>query len=694
MNHSDLMQFKDEILKNLREMEKKIMTKVNKNQTDLSSDLITLTESINSIKATNDSMIDSMAEQKLNNDKIFTLEADLKKFNSTLTSQEKKINDSMIDISYIKEQYEKSLSDALIVPGIIGKNCKYKSFSDYIVSSNNEIAKLKSEKEYSKKESREAKQKLEQSIKSVSNLVDSFTNRSKLYTDSTKRAIIELIDTKISEIDTKNIELLAKICKIETEFEQKLKTLEDNLKELNTSKNEQFQKVEDKLLQINNQIENIDKSIKETKEELNNFKNKEKNDFYEIKNNFYNIMKSDNNNTENNNIDNTSNNINDIKEINNLNKPKNIKEMQNFSRNNNHYKTFNQSQLDFNKNISLNGKSNDDNNQIINKNNNNISQNITNSKINTEKSIIEKESLLVNAKIKNFEDIFNTEKPLIKFNNNNINNAILSNNHLQENITFSNPGFINFKSNNKKISAESFHEEDIISRNLEKHFDINNKPIEYNKRKFYNYPKNSSLKRDKEFFLSNKKSQKQKNISININENNNNIKLKGNKFPIIQEKAIKNIILTNEGIFNGKYNILNKGKSISPHKIKLIKNKNQNIMKYGIDKETGVGCNIVKLSIEDATITPYNTNGLLTMASKNILKRRLFKQEESMSFSFDNIFSNIFQYQENKHHKNRKKHLCSKTVQAFFGDDKTDFKDVVNSIDDNIKKEMAKTIQL
>ena len=90
MNHSDLMQFKDEILKNLREMEKKIMTKVNKNQTDLSSDLITLTESINSIKATNDSMIDSMAEQKLNNDKIFTLEADLKKFNSTLTSQEKK----------------------------------------------------------------------------------------------------------------------------------------------------------------------------------------------------------------------------------------------------------------------------------------------------------------------------------------------------------------------------------------------------------------------------------------------------------------------------------------------------------------------------------------------------------------------------------------------------------------------------
>ena len=39
MQHSDLMQFKDEMLKNLREMERKIMSKVNKTQTDISSDL-------------------------------------------------------------------------------------------------------------------------------------------------------------------------------------------------------------------------------------------------------------------------------------------------------------------------------------------------------------------------------------------------------------------------------------------------------------------------------------------------------------------------------------------------------------------------------------------------------------------------------------------------------------------------------
>ena len=724
MNYSDLIQFKDEVLKNLRELEKKIMSKVNKNQEDISSDLNTINQSLNFMRTSSNSMIDSIAEQKLNSDKILVIEADLKKFNTALNSQEKKINENMIEISYIREQYEKSLSDSLMVPGIIGKNCKYKTFNDFVISSNNEVTKLKNEKEYSKKESRDLKQKLEQSIKSVSSLVDSFTNRSKLYTDGTKKAIIQLIETKTSELDTKNLELLAKMCKVETELEEKLKIFEDNLKEFNTSKNEQFQKLEDKLLLMNNQIETMDKNLKETKEELNSFKNKEKNDINEIKNDFNNIIKPENNDNNNennnnnnknnnnndnieiNNVYNTSNNITDKREINIFNKSKNVKEIQNFSRNNKYHKTFSQSRSNFNNrtktarynktpnNLNTSSYSNDnDNNQI----NNNISKKNTNSNINTQKSIIEKEALLAKAKIKNFENILNKEKPLIKFNNNNIKNAILARNHLSKNIKFSNPEFINFKSNNnKKIPTESFHEEDIISKNLEKNFDLINKPIDYNKRNFYNYGKNPSLKRERDFFLSNKKNQKEKNITININENNTNFNLKRNKFPIIEEKLIKNVILTNEGIFNGKNNTLNKGKSISPHKIKLIKAKNKKPtnMKYSIDKETGVGCNIVKLSIEDNSITPYNTNGLLTMASKNMLKRRLIGPEESMSFSFDNIFSNIFQYQWNRHIINKKKPLCSKTVHAFFGNDKTDFKNILNSIDDHIKNEMAKTIQL
>ena len=275
MLHSDLMQFKDEMLKNLRELERKIMTKVNKNKDDVSSDLNTLTASLKSLKENNISIIDSITEQRLNINKITTIESDLKKFNTVLTGQEKKLNDSMVEISYIRDRYEKSLSDALFVPGIIGKNCKYNNFNDYIVNCTKEINKLKNEKEFNKKESKEMKQKLEQSIKSLSNLVDSFINRSKLYTDGTKKAIIDLIDTKITELDTKNLDLLAKLCKIDSELGEKIKIVGDDLTEFNKSKNEQIQKMEEKLVIVNNHIEEINKHIKDTKEEINKFKNNE-----------------------------------------------------------------------------------------------------------------------------------------------------------------------------------------------------------------------------------------------------------------------------------------------------------------------------------------------------------------------------------------------------------------------------------
>ena len=715
MNHSDLMQFKDEMLKNLREMERKIMTKVNKNQTDFSSDLMTITKSLNAIKENNNSIIDSITEQKLNLDKITTIESELRKLKSTLTSQEKKISDSTIEISYIRERCEKSLSDSLCVPGIIGKNCRFNSFNDYIINNMNEINKLKSEKDFNKKESKELKQKLDQGIKNLSNLVDTFINRSKLYTDGTKKALIDLIDTKVTELDAKNLELLAKLCKIDTEIEQKMKKFEEDLEELNKNKTEQIQNVEVKLNNMNTHIEEIDKGIKETKEEIGNFKiNEEKfmNEIYEIKNNLNAIFKNENN-YESIEKNNTSNNIIDSKEINSiLNKAKNIKEMQNNNINNNlinyqmsssNFSSNIKSPEENNNNIKLETKNFLMSNNMNNPINNNISKSFSKSQINKELSLNEKDPFLFLNQYRNKESPINSEKPLVKFNNNNINNALTSfnsnNNSLNKNRKLSNPEYINtFISSNIKISTDPLKEENIIKRNIDRNSELINNPIiSHNKRKFFNLEKNLSInlkKEDINFHL-NKKSHKEKNIN---NINSINIKPKKEKFPMIQEKLVKNIILFNGNIYNVKNNnnnniMLTKPKNILSHKNKKIKNKSV-LNKYSIDKETGVGCKVVKLSFEDDSVTPYNTNGLLTMASNKFLKKKLIKSDESLSFSFDNIFTNMYQYQTNRHFINNKKPRCNKTVQAFFGDDKTNFDKILNSIDSNIKKEMYKTIKL
>ena len=681
MLHSEIMQFKDEMLKNIRELERKIMTKVNKNQEDLSSDLNNITASLNSLKTNNNAIIDSITETKLNFDKISHIESDLTKFHTALNGQEKKINETMLDISFMKEQYEKSFSDALIVPGIIGKNCKYNNFNDYIVNINQEISRLKTEKEYSRKESRELKQKLEQGMKSMSNLVDSFVGRAKIYTDGTKKGIIELMDTRISEFDSKNMELFSKFYKMDSDFNQKFEKFDENLNNLNLNTNEEIKKVEERLIKLNNNLEEIYKYINQTKEELKYFKNNEEkymNELEQIKNNFNNIIKTENNNN-NENCNTITSDINYSKEITSvINQAKNIKEINNITTKPN----FNEILL---------------NNNNINNNNKSCQTNNNESKLN------QKDPNLVSKRSRNITNNPYNDKQIIEFSNNNINNAISSfNNNFQKNLKVANSELANtFLLNNKKISLDDLKEEEEINNlNTDKNSDFANKTIKSiksSKKLLENKEKNSYIKNDEIAFFLNKKIKKDNLV-------NSKIKLKKEKFPLIKEKIFNNIIFSNEGFFNAKnyiknnnLNLLQKSKKkISPNKNKSMndksKNKNKNGMIISIDKETGVGCNIVKLSIDDDNITPYNTNGLITMASNKFFKKKFIKSEESTSFSFDNIFSNICHYKNNIDMNNNLQNIiCNKTLQALLGDDKNNLN--INSVDNNLIKEINKVIK-
>ena len=680
MLHSEIMQFKDEMLKNIRELERKIMTKVNKNQEDLSSDLNNITASLNSLKTNNNAIIDSITETKLNFDKISHIESDLIKFHTTLNGQEKKINETMLDISFMKEQYEKSFSDALIVPGIIGKNCKYNNFNDYIVNINQEISRLKTEKEYSRKESRELKQKLEQGMKSMSNLVDSFVGRAKIYTDGTKKGIIELMDTRISEFDSKNMELFSKFYKMDSDFNQKFEKFDENLNNLNLNTTEEIKRVEERLTKLNNNLEEIYKYINETKEELKYFKNNEEkymNELEQIKNNFNNIIKIENNNN-NENCNTITSDINYSKEITSvINQAKNIKEINNITTKPN----FNEILL----------------------NNNNINNNKSCQTNNNESKLNQKDPNLVSKRSRNITNNPYNDKQIIEFSNNNINNAISSfNNNFQKNLKVANSELANtFLLNNKKISLDDLKEEEEINNlNTDKNSDFANKTIKSiksSKKLSENKEKNSYIKNDEIAFFLNKKIKKDNLI-------NSKIKLKKEKFPLIKEKIFNNIIFSNEGFFNAKnyiknnnLNLLQKSKKkISPNKNKSMndksKNKNKNGMIISIDKETGVGCNIVKLSIDDDNITPYNTNGLITMASNKFFKKKFIKSEESTSFSFDNIFSNICHYKNNIDMNNNLQNIiCNKTLQALLGDDKNNLN--INSVDNNLIKEINKVIK-
>ena len=744
MFNADLMQFKDEILKNLREMEKKIMIKVSKNQTDISTDINIINDAIKLLRENNNSMIESMAEQKVNIDKISDFEKTLKKINSTISGHENKISDSLSELSYIRNRCEKSVTETFSVPGIIGKNCKFSNFNEYIMFNMKEISALKAEKDYNRKENKELRTKLEQGIKNLSNLVDTFINRSKLYTDSSKKMILELLDGKISEIEGKNMEFMSKF--IDTE--QKIKDFGDNMEDFNKKKNEQFQKMEDSLLLINYNIEEMSKKLNTAKEELDLLKNNEeqyKNDITELKNIINKIFNSDinfpNNYNQNfyTNRNNPINFNNNTQEANNLFFYPSSSKMLSLNKgiDINSFNEFNKgfggayspnTKMSKNSKISLllgdsNSNSVKSNNAINQINNNSTfnnfyinNQNRKNTELNlkdiNERNLAQSEQMSqtdereekikdnINKNIElinrpsNYENLVknfnarskrkNTIDPKYLLNKNKNIFSIDTNTKtiLEENINTN----IECKKREyhlHKTSKGKILNNNIITTNKSKK-DINIKEIK--EEKTINNKETTNKIKEQKPILKNKKVNKGTNV---ISINTNNIKKNShNSFPLIKKN--RKLTFSQEFLnYKNTNNYMNFNNNLLLNKNEKIKNKNDfKNNQFDVDRETGTGYKVVKLSF-DETITPYNTNGLLTIASKKYLNRHLIFADDSTPYDDIYLLKNnsanyMYHTCRNSNSYPKNKNNYNRTAQIFFKNNSPGTKNKNEKIKDNL----------
>ena len=81
---TDFIEFKDEILKKIREMETKFFNELSKRNFAININYENFSEKVNSILESNKLMISSITNQKLNIDKIKKLELDIQKIDDTL----------------------------------------------------------------------------------------------------------------------------------------------------------------------------------------------------------------------------------------------------------------------------------------------------------------------------------------------------------------------------------------------------------------------------------------------------------------------------------------------------------------------------------------------------------------------------------------------------------------------------------
>ena len=287
-------QFKEEVLKNIKQFEDNLIKKINQKMIDLNTDYKRFHNELKNISDHNQKLIDSLINKNINIEKLSVLEQFKNKVDSILITHEIRINNNIQEINSIKSKYDKAIMENLMVPGYVGPSCQYKNLGEYIIYSLNEISKMKSEKEMIRNSFKELRIKTDSSMRTVLNLNESLVRRCNDYTDNRVSEFKKIIYEKTDYMNEKEREIkrIAEYFKVEQEIYQKNKnSFENKLKE------DIFSAVDSKMDENKNNLEEIlNKAKSQNKINLGNFENKIKdvNDtIIEIQNQIKNLNDND-----------------------------------------------------------------------------------------------------------------------------------------------------------------------------------------------------------------------------------------------------------------------------------------------------------------------------------------------------------------------------------------------------------------
>ena len=676
--NQDYIQFKNDILKDIREFEKNILEQIKAKYSSIDSTLFNYKDQIDKLEKLTKSSSFNIIElkSKLNNlNEYFSFK---QKMENLVFNNDIKLKIYIEEIDKIKTKYDKMLDDNLVIPGILGRNCKFKNLKDYIHNNNNEIARLKYAIDEEKKLTSEFKSKFEVLPRSMINMADSAVRRSNEYTELKQKDIEKFINVKFNENNEKIMEI--KVSNLESQ-----KSLDEAIKEFKNEIN--------KILNIKNDIEDI---LNEKINKLKELRKENENKFKEITKEIEEIK-----NTENkcdNKILNNTKLINELKYIfknmNNIGKNKKL-----INNNNNYYNNDihikNENTISNNQTLPsaiTTNKINEDELKSIIKRNNNFRKlsfkETINSKIikdycftdikhkksskdlenEQNKSFDEKE---IKSNVKTHHYRFNQTKKNTDNNNNNNNidnknNSNKKNNNLTKKIEFDNDiKIININDDSSSLEYKTSEDnyEKIINglniqsnKNMEKLLDSNknnNMPISKNEDKIVENKELISQENNSGLIKINEKNEKKElelnyiksKINNNKNKNNNNKKVTkiSNSSDNKRLSQITKFTLTNNNEENDKssFNNLNfSNNKINLNNKEYKENSELNINGYNYKKESLININKNNKKNNIRTIFIENKNKNNNFNNEIIIKNVINQNNIINNYQKNNLYNN------------------------------------------------------
>ena len=273
MLNKEIVELKNEFLKEIREVETKLDKKIEKQSLLLDNRNKEHEDKINSNIQKNKELYDIMLNEKVQIERVSELFISYKKLNDMLMSHEIRIKNILTQNNKLSQDYNKIITDYLTVPGFIGASCQYKTLSEYIQNNIIEMAKLKNQKESEKRVSEDIKSKLDNLMKNMLNLVDNTLTRCNQYTDSKHIFIENMLNNKLVEFSEKNMELRTQIFSNFSQTTNEVESFKSQLNELNNLKETIIGDIEKKFDEIKKEYEENKNSIKKNMEEIIRYKN-------------------------------------------------------------------------------------------------------------------------------------------------------------------------------------------------------------------------------------------------------------------------------------------------------------------------------------------------------------------------------------------------------------------------------------
>ena len=273
MLNKEIVELKNEFLKEIREIEAKLDKKIEKQSLVLDSRSKEQEEKISLNIQKNEELYNTMLKEKVQIEKFSELFITFKKLNDMLMSHEIRINNISTQNNKLSQNYNKIITDYLTVPGYIGASCHYKTLSEYIQNNITEMAKLKNQKESEKRVSEDIKSKLDNFMKNMLNLVDNTLTRCNQYTDSKHIFIEKMLNSKLVEFSEKNMELRTQIFSNFSQTTHEVDSFKSQLNELNKLKETITNDLEQKFEEMKKEYEENNNNIKKNMEDIIKYKN-------------------------------------------------------------------------------------------------------------------------------------------------------------------------------------------------------------------------------------------------------------------------------------------------------------------------------------------------------------------------------------------------------------------------------------